>query len=74
VAGAGTPAAKDWEWLYKKIVSLGKGVVVDEHVDSERLLNICSDLRTARIYFRFYHASSKDEVEQTLDRLKAVMR
>ena len=72
VPGAGEPSTKDWGWLYEKILSTGKGVVIDYPVNSEEMLGVCDRLRTHKIYFRFYQAASKEEVEQVQSRLESL--
>lgn len=69
VAGAGEPARQDWTWLYRKIIDLGKAVILGGSASA--VLSMQSELRTSQAYYQV-SVSNADEAREFIDRLAAI--
>lgn len=69
VAGAGEPARQDWTWLYRKIIDLGKAVILGGSAGS--VLGMQEMLRTSQAYYTV-SVNNADEAHKFMDALWAI--
>ena len=64
VPGAGEAESQDWLGLYKRIVSLGKGLILGGDING--VANLQSELESKDIFFSVYGIASRSEAEDFL--------